>query len=376
MIRTLLLGAALGLSAMNAAGAQGALSNQGFGYPLGGLSARALGSGGASGELDPRSSRNPAAVWGWIRSGIYIQYDPEVRRVTRGDFTDNTFTPRFAAVGLAFPFRERGMISVSSHSFLDRTWTTEIRSGQILGPDSIGFEERVASSGAINDTRLAFAWGTARLVVGAGLHIFSGENRLNLRRQFDDTLRYRTLRRDLTLAYSGTGISVGVVANPARWISLGASLRRGGNLDLHVLDTLRSSAGVPDRLGFSTRVEPLTGLSLYGSADRTLWSDMEGLGSISSTGVDSWEYGIGAEFAGTTARTVGWAYSAGFRTRDLPFEAAGSVVKERLLTAGVSVPLAGPRATIDLALQRATRSATDVTRERAWLMSFGLTVRP
>jgi hypothetical protein len=356
--------------------AQGTLSTQGFGYPLGGLSARALASGGASGEIDPRSSRNPAAVWGWIRPGLYVQYDPEIRSVTRGDFTDKTVTPRFSAVALAFPFMRRGMVGLSSHSFLDRTWTTEIRSGQRLGTDSVGFLENVSSSGAINDSRLTFAYGGARLTGGIGLHLFSGENRINLRREFDDTLRYRTLRRSMSLAYAGTGVSVGVVAHPVRWFSAGASARLGGKLDLRVLDTLRNRAEVPDRFGISARVEPLAGLSLFLSADRTSWSDMSGLGSVSSGGVDATELGVGAEFSAQRSGAVGVVYSAGFRMRDLPFEAGGSVVNEKLLTAGVSIPISSTRAMLDIAVQRASRSADDLTRERAWLMSFGLTVRP
>jgi hypothetical protein len=296
--------------------------------------------------------------------------------VTRGDFTDRTVTPRFSAAILAFPFKSRGMFGLSTHSFLDRTWATEIRSGQRLGPDSVGYLERVTSSGAINDTRLSYAHGGPRFAVGVGLHIFTGENRLSLRREFDDSLRYRTLTRSLSLSYAGRGFSAGVVGQPVRWLSLGASVRKGGKLNLRVVDTLRASADVPDRFGFSIRVDAVAGLSLLASADRTRWSNLTGLGSVSSRGIDSWEYGVGAEFAGQRTRNTSWIYSAGYRARDLPFEAAGSLVSERLLTAGLGVPLAGPRATLDLAAQRAKRSAPGSTRENAWLISVGLTVRP
>jgi hypothetical protein len=371
-----MLGAALGLAPL-AAGGQGNLSTQGFGYPLGGLSTRAVASGGASGEFDPRSSRNPAAISGWLRAGVFFQYDPEFRSVALGELEDKTVTPRFAAIGAAFPVKSRGMLGLSTHSFLDRTWSTTTRSGERLGTDSVLFTETNGSSGAINDTRLSFAYllGT-KVSIGAALHLFTGENRLQLRRQFDDSLRYGTLDRSLILAYSGTGVSAGIVVQPVSWFSAAASTRRGGTMKLRIVDTLRTEASVPDRFGFAARLDAIPGVSLLASADRTNWSKLNGLGTDNATAQDAWEYAVGAELSAQRARITNWIYSVGFRTRELPFAAAGRPVTERALTGGVSAPLAGSRATLDLALQRATRDAGSSVQERAWLLSVGLTVRP
>ena len=357
--------------------AQGTLSTQGFGYPLGGLSTRAAASGGAGGEFDPRSSRNPAAISAWMRTGLFVQYDPEFRQVSLGSGEDRTVTPRFAALGAAFPVKSRGMLGLSTHSFLDRTWSTTIRSGERLGPDSVLFTETNGSSGAINDTRLSFAYlFSTKVSVGAAVHVFTGENRLRLRRQFDDSLRYGTLNRSLTLAYSGTGVSAGIVVQPVTWFSAGASARRGGTMSLRVVDTLRTKANVPDRFGFAARLDAVPGVSLLASADRTNWSKLNGLGSPEASAQDAWEYAVGAEFSAQRARITNWIYSVGYRTRDLPFAADGRSVSERALTGGLSAPLAGSRATVDIALQRATRDAGSDVKERAWLLSLGLTVRP
>lgn len=371
-----LLRAALVLAPVAGFG-QGTLSTQGFGYPLGGLSTRAAASGGASGEFDPRSSRNPAAISAWMRTGLFVQYDPEFRQVSLGSGEDRTVTPRFAAFGAAFPVKSRGMLGLSTHSFLDRTWSTTIRSGERLGPDSVLFTETNGSSGAINDTRLSFAYlfGT-KISVGAAVHVFTGENRLRLRRQFDDSLRYGTLNRSLTLAYSGTGVSAGIVLQPVTWFSAAASARRGGTMSLRVVDTLRTKANVPDRFGFAARLDAIPGLSLLASADRTNWSKLNGLGSPDASAQDAWEYAVGAELSAQRARITNWIYSVGYRTRDLPFAADGRSVSERALTGGLSAPLAGSRATVDIALQRATRDAGSDVKERAWLLSLGLTVRP
>jgi hypothetical protein len=374
--RSWMLGAALGLAPL-AAGGQGNLSTQGFGYPLGGLSTRAVASGGASGEFDPRSSRNPAAISAWLRAGVFFQYDPEFRHVALGELEDKTVTARFAAIGAAFPVKSRGMLGLSTHSFLDRTWSTTIRSGERLGTDSVLFTETNGSSGAINDTRLSFAYllGT-KVSIGAAVHLFTGENRLQLRRQFDDSLRYGTLDRSLILAYSGTGVSAGIVVQPVSWFSAAASTRRGGTMKLRIVDTLRTEASVPDRFGFAARLDAIPGVSLLASADRTNWSKLNGLGTDNATAQDAWEYAVGAELSAQRARITNWIYSVGFRTRELPFAAAGRQVTERALTGGVSAPLAGSRATVDLALQRATRDAGSSVQERAWLLSLGLTVRP
>ncbi|MEO6443647.1 MAG: hypothetical protein ABIZ91_16315 [Gemmatimonadaceae bacterium] len=357
--------------------AQGTLSTQGFGYPLGGLSARAAASGGALGEFDHLSSRNPAALSVWGRSGLYFEYDPELRSVKSPGGSERTTTARFGTIAAGFAVGRRAMIGVSSNTFLDRSWATRTRSGQRLGGDSVSFTETFTSRGAIGDTRIGLSYilGT-RVVIGAGLHLFSGENRLNLLREFDDSVRYGTLRRDITLSYTGTGASAGIIFTPFRGLSLAGSLRQGGTMKLRVVDTLRTEAKVPNRFGFAARIDAFPGLALMASADRTEWSKMNGLGSTNANAQDAWEYGAGAEFTGQRTPGGGWTYSVGYRQRDLPFLAGGAVVREKFLSTGTSAPLAGQRATLDLTLQRATRSAAVAASERAWLVGVGFTVRP
>lgn len=359
------------------AGAQGGLSTQGFGYPVGGISARSAGAGGAFAEFDALSSRNPAALPSWGRPGLYVQYDPEFRSVSLGSARERSTVPRFGVIALGLAVGTRTVVGLSSHAFLDRTWATEVHSFERLGGDSIPFSERFRSSGAIGDSRLGVSYAlTSKVVLGAGLHVFSGENRLNLTRQFDDSLSFGTLRRDLNLSYSGTGISGGVVVRPVRWLSLAGSARQGGTIKLRIVDTLQTRASVPNRYGVAVRLDALPGVSLSASADHEEWSRLNGLGTSATIAQDAWEYAVGAEFAGQRTRSSSWTYSVGFRQRDLPFLANGAVVSEKSISAGTSIPIAGPRAALDLALQRASRAATGNVRERAWLLSVGLTVHP
>lgn len=377
VVRLMAVVAALGAPVVPA-GAQGTLSTQGFGYPLGGLSARAAATGGALAEFDYLSARNPAALNGWGRSGLYFQYDPEMRRINAGDVSDRTTTARFGSIAAGFLVGSRWVVGVSNHAFLDRSWATKVRSGQRLGDDSVSFTESFNSRGGIGENRVAVSYQMhPRVILGAGLHLFTGENRINLRRQFDDSVRYGSLNRDITLSYTGTGGSAGVIVNPIRGVSLAGSYRYGGTMRLRVVDTLRTEAKVPSRLGVAVRLDVITGLTLLGSADRNEWSKLNGLGSTTANGLDAWEYSGGAQFTGQRTRNTPWTYSVGYRQRDLPFAAAGAVVSEKIFSGGISAPIAGPRAMLDLAVQRAARdAASGTTTERAWLLSVGLSVRP
>lgn len=357
--------------------AQGTISTQGFGYPTGGLSTRAAAGGGGFGEFDFSSPRNPSSTLGWGRGGLYFQYEPEFRQVTAGSSTDNTMTARFPIWMAGMQIGTRAMGTVTASTLLDRTWATRIRGGQILGPDSVGYEERVESAGAINDIRLGLAYSMrSSLSVGIGLHGYTGENRMNLTRQFDDSLRYGTLIRDLTIGYLGTAISAGATWRPHPRLALAASLRRGGSLDVRIADTVVASGSLPNRFGAGVRFDGLPGASLAISVERTEWSSLGELSQTSLTANDSWEIGAGLEMTGPKFRAVPTLLYLGFRGRDLPFSVGGEVVAERFYSTGAGIPIAGPRVILDMALQRATRGPVAGVSEKAWILSLGFTVRP
>ena len=377
MMRRLRLVTAV-LSLMPAVGfAQGAISTQGFGYPTGGLSTRAAAGGGAFGEFDFSSTRNPSSTLGWGRGGLYFQYEPEFRRVTTGSSIDNTMTARFPIWMAGMQLGSRAMGTVTSSTLLDRTWATRIRGGQILGPDSVGYEERVQSAGAINDIRLGVSYSIRQnLSVGIGLHGYTGENRMNLTRQFDDSLRYGTLIRNLTIGYLGKAISAGATWRPLPKLALAASMRSGGGLDVRIADTLIASGSLPNRFGAAVRFDGAPGASIALSVERTQWSSLGELSQTSLTANDTWEVGAGVEMAGPKFRAVPTLLYLGYRGRDLPFSVGGEVVSERFYSTGAGIPLAGPRVILDMALQRATRGPVSGISETAWIVSMGFTVRP
>ncbi len=271
----------------------------------------------------------------------------------------------------------RSMATLTSSTLLDRTWATRVRGGQILGPDSVGYEERVQSAGAINDIRLGVSYSVrSSFSIGVGLHGYTGENRIRLDRVFDDSLRYGTLVRQLTIGYIGNAFSAGATWRPGSWVAVAASFRSGGSLDVRIADTLVASGSLPNRFGAGVRFDGLPGASLAFSVERTEWSSLGELSQTSLVANDTWEFGVGLEMTGPRVRSVPSLLYAGYRQRDLPFSVEGEVVPERFYSGGAGIPLAGQRVVLDMALQHARRGPVAGVSEKAWIMSVGFTVRP
>lgn len=359
------------------AAAQGTLGAQGFGYPPGQLSAYARSLGGSTGETDALSPINPAALMLLRRGGLYLQSEQESRSIDVSGSSGSTRAYRFPLFSASVPVTSRGVIGLSFSTLLDRTWGTESRDKQVFGSDSVAFTERFRSEGALNDVRAAGAWAIRdNIIVGLGLHVFPGENRLTIARQFDDSLSFAPLRDSANVNYSGTGVSAGVLWRPIRTVTVGASGRIGGTLRLRESDSVRTSAHAPSRYGVGVRYD-VPGTTIAFRADRTLWSRMGGLGSSTATPQDTWDLGLGIEAIGPRLVGAQLALRAGVRRRTLPFLASATSVRETAFTFGTGAPLAGGRAQLDLFFERAARTAGNVdAKERSWTFGLGLTVRP
>ena len=92
----------------------------------------------------------------------------------------------------AVPIGSRGVLGASYSTLLDRTWGTEIRGSTSFEGDTVSFTQSFRSEGALNDVRFAGSWAVRdNLIVGAAVHLFPGENRLTMAREFDDSLTSR-----------------------------------------------------------------------------------------------------------------------------------------------------------------------------------------
>ncbi|HET7623109.1 MAG TPA: hypothetical protein VFK39_14485 [Gemmatimonadaceae bacterium] len=358
------------------AAAQGTLSTQGFGYPPGQLSTRAASMGGGLAETDPLSPINPAAISEWIRSGLYVQYSPEYRSVNTASGSDHTMTVRFPVMMGAVNAGDRVVIGLSTSTLLDRTWETSRTGYTHSGSDSVQFLEDFASAGAINDIRLGVAFAiTPSLWIGAGGHIFSGDDRLKIRRVSTETTSTPFVQQS-RLSYSGTGLSGGVTWRPMPGLTLGASGRVGGDIKTFRNDTSLTRATVPSRWGVGASFTGVSGLLVTARADWEGWSSIGDLGRPGLGVTDAWDMGGGVELTGPLFFGLAFPLRAGFRHRTLPFTVNGTEIVENSFTFGAGIPIAGGRSRIDLGAERANRGSVGGVTEKAWILSAGFMVRP
>lgn len=361
-------------------GAQGAISLQGLGYPAGGLSARAEGTGGGVADFDALSPVTPAAVAGVGSAALYLQYSPEFRRVTTSSGTANTTTARFPVIMGVLPMGQSWTLGLSTSTFLDRSFETTLERRQVVGSptDTVTLTEQNKILGAIDDFRLALAWSaTPGLRIGVGGHVFAGSNRITFSQLFPDSAEFISSAQGGRLSYTGFAGSLGLEYHPVRAIGFAISGRRGGDLRAQSGDTAIGKARLPDHYSGSVTFEGIPGVILSARAAHDNWSS---LSSLSSTGIqafDGWDIGAGAEATGPRIMQRIITVRAGARFRTLPFGLNGEKVSEKTFAAGFGAPLTRERASLDVAVQRAARSAasSDV-KERGYILSIGLRVSP
>jgi hypothetical protein len=373
----LLLAAALAAAAGSSAAAQGTLSTQGFGYPAGPLSARALATGGGVGELDPLSALNPAALTTWGRSGLYAQYGPELRSVEANGQTDQSTVIRFPLIAGAINSGQDWTFGLSFSNLLDRTWETQTTGWyQLQGGDSVAYTQIFKSGGGLNNVRFAAAYRLSnRIRLGLGLHYITGQNSLTVGEQFADS-GYATFLQVTTVNATGTAVSAGAEWSPINSLAFGLSGQLGGVMRGRRNDSLVSDARVPGRAGMSVIFAGVAGVVLTADAEWMQWSAMNGLAQSSIQAVDTWDYGIGAEIRLGALAGADTPLRLGWRQRTLPFQADTQTVSETDYSVGVGIPVSQGRGRFDIAIVRALRSADLPVKESAWILNFGILVRP
>jgi hypothetical protein len=153
--------------------------------------------------------------------------------------------------------------------------------------------------------------------------------------------------------------------------------RKGFSLEARDADSALTEANIPDRVGVAIAYEGIPGSSISAHVSRDMWSSLNDLSSAEA--VDTWEGGVGVESLGPRLVQRQTVLRVGARYRTLPFLAAGSEVNELSFAAGIGTQFFRNRATFDVALERAGRKPSDSgvgVTERAYILSFGLRVRP
>ena len=357
---------------------QGALSTQGFGFPPGQMSTRALATGGGIAEFDADTPINPATIGLSGEPRVFFQYEPEFRKLTNAGATSNTMTARFPVVSASIPIGSRASLGVSASTLLDRSSATSItRDIEVAGTLST-VTELTQMIGAINDLRLAVGYAPSqKFQIGVGVHAYTGQNRVFFTQTFPDSLKFSSITQITTLGFRGYAGSAGVLIRPSRNIGFALSGRKGMSIEARNADSAVSEADVPDRYAFAVAYEGIPGSSISARVSREMWSSLNTLSSAEAT--DTWEGGLGLESLGPRIMSRQTVLRVGTRYRTLPFLAAGSEVTELSFAAGLGAQFFRNRATFDIAVERAGRKAKEDgidARERSYILSFGLRVRP
>jgi hypothetical protein len=359
--------------------AQGALSLQGLGYPTGGLSARAEGTGGGIADFDALSLVNPSSIAAVGSPSLFFQYSPEFRRVTAGSNTAKTTTARFPLVAGVLPMGQDWTLGLSSSTFLDRSSETSLVRQMVVGAptDVVDVTERNRVLGAINDLRVALAWaGSPVFRIGVGAHVFTGSNRITFARIFPDSTKYVSTQQTGRISFAGFAGSLGIDFHPSRTIGFALSGRKGGNLRAESGDSAIGSGRLPDHYSASVVYDGITGASISARVAHDAWSSLSSLSSSNTKAFDGWDTGVGVEATGPRVMQRILVLRAGARFRTLPFGFNGEKVSETSFVAGLGIPLTRDRAGFDFAVQRANRTAGGDVKERGFILSFGLRVSP
>lgn len=357
---------------------QGTVGSQGFGYPPGELSTRALGTAGALGEIDARSPINPASLANSLDAQVYAQYDPELRTVTSAGKTSKNTISRMPNIGGVLPINSHLVFGVSAATMLDRTWSTNRPRSQLFGDDTVAFDETLRSEGAITDVRFALGYAVgSRLRVGVAYHTFPGSLRLTSNELFVDTTRYQDVTQVTVASFSGSAVSAGIEADILPSLTLSVSGRVGGSMKMFANDSLLSSANAPNRYSGSISFTGIPGTTIAARASHETWSRLDGLSTLNTTAVDANDLSFGVESSGPK---IGGGspilLRAGVRRRTLPFDVGTSSVRETSIGGGLGIPIAFDHVTLDVAVLHASRTGVAGVEEHAYNLSFGLRVRP
>ncbi len=372
-----LVGATVALLALPLANAQaqGALSAQGFGYPNGGLSTRALGTAGATSEFDLLSARNPSALTGLGATVLSVQGEPEWRSLRVGELTERSVLQRTPLVAAGLRLNRVGLM-ISSSTLLDRSFATESPGSTIIDGNVVPTTDRLESRGSMSELRVSAGWQWKSLGLGVAAVGVTGEHDVVRARSFADTLAFGNVRDSARLGFQGLGAAFGVNWRPAPDLLIGASYLIGGGLDALRNDVSVASASVPSRIGLGVLYE--AGATVVAaSLEQIAWSGMNGLGGEAAVAQDATNWSVGVEFPVGAFRRVPILWRAGYAQRDLPFLLRDLPVTERGFHGGVGIPLAGEFAVLDFALRSAQRRVSgDEAQETGIGFSAALTIRP
>ena len=353
----------------------------GFGYPLNGVSTRAAGTAGALAEFDLLSPRNPSSLVTLNRAALAIAAEPEFRTLTYKSLKETNTIQRIPLVMAAVRVSSRAVVSFSSAGFLDRNFTTQSTGSALIGTQVLSTKDIADVRGSVSDLRAGLGWRLSqRFSVGLGGHVFTGTNKLNLVRRFDDSTGFGRVSEASGIQFFGKALSFGGTAILPKGLSTAASYRKGFGFEVDNGDSVLTRATVPDRLSAGILYLGIPGAAFAANIDQNKWTSMQKLGSSLLQAHDATNWSAGAEISTGKFRGTPVLLRVGTARNALPFGLNGGTVREMRFTGGAALAITNPgrdQAVIDFSIARANRTLSGSSaKEGAWMLGIGLQIRP
>jgi hypothetical protein len=219
---------------------------------------------------------------------------------------------------------------------------------------------------------------SSRLTLGIAAHVFPGENSIVFGRSFPtDSGSFGAFAQTNVFNFSGSAVSLGVLATPIDHFNVAISGRYGFSMHVHQGDsTTLHDANVPNRISVSLAYDGIPGTVLSTRFNKENWSSMRDLGTAGLSVFDATEYAAGLETPGPKFNSIPVAVRLGFRARELPFGIGALQVRETQINGGLGIPLSQGRVALDVSIAHAIRSANVGLSETGWIFSLGVAIKP
>jgi len=379
MTRVRLVVMALTLLASRAAAQASEFGTRALGLPVQALSARAQGMGGGAAMFDPENGLNPAAIW-LTQRGTATFSVRQFWRTSENPFgTASGNDTQFPLVMVSGPIGPRWDFGISVSAYTDRTFALALRDTFSIRDAPVEVNDTIISKGGVNDIQGAVAFTVSRnFAVGIGLHVLTGTNRFEYRRTFSDSTCV-PVRVKNELSFSGGAISAGFSAEPIKRVRLAGMVRWDSDLGFYKDSTKLNEIPMP--LTFAAGIQVAAGdrLTLAGHGLYRNWSVAdESIKARGGLGADNAAEGtFGLEWTRSARKPYKFPLRAGVRYAQLPYPVVtGSNGTELQLSLGTGFRFTNNRGSVDFAIERAWRDDGAAFKEKTFMFTFGVGIRP
>jgi hypothetical protein len=374
------------LALVPAAPAQSIFSTRGLGVPAAPTDARAHALGGIGIGLFGQNPSlvNPAEAVGYPFRGVVATAQTSSRELTFGAQSGQTGSNRFPLLRVLYPLKPGLVASAGYGAFLDQSWAIQTAGREVLGADTVTIKDVVSADGGLAQMRVGLAYVVHPAVaVGVDAGLYTGRLVRATNRTFADSsmTQIGAFQHRAEWTQHAPLLSAGVRLDPLSVLRLAASVTWGGTLELKGTNDQAKSGSVKLPLQYAAGASALLapGLTAAVSTRHASWSRAADGFEAANAPADTWEYGAGIEWLGSTLGGARVPLRFGYHHAQLPFRFEGVTPSERTATLGFGLQLArtdfGPLATIDATVDRGKRSAPGTSlAENFWRFTVSMGV--